>query len=166
VIEVVGISKRFGTVPALNGLSFTVPEGKIFGLIGPNGAGKTTTIRILSALVRPDAGTVFLNGVGLKSPTQIRRMIGALIEQPGLYTRLTVCEFLHFFARLYDLPARSAHARIEELLELLEIEEFQDERLAGFSMGMKQKISLARILLHDPPIPSCCWMSLLLVLIR
>jgi len=146
------VHKKFGSQRALDGLSLMVPEGKVFGLIGPNGAGKTTTIRILCGLIRPDQGSVEINGAGLEEPQKIRSMVGALIEQPGLYGKLTLLEYLTFFSRLHDLHRSQARKRIQELLELLELEDLVRERLQGFSLGMKQKVALARILLHDPPV--------------
>lgn len=152
MIRIEDIYKRFGTIQALDGLSFEVPAGKVFGLIGPNGAGKTTTIRILSGLVRPDAGRALLDGLGQDRPIETRRMFGALIEQPGLYGKLTLVEYLTFFSRLYDLERKPARRRIQDLCELLDLDTKSRERLQGFSLGMKQKVALARILLHNPPI--------------
>jgi ABC-2 type transport system ATP-binding protein len=152
MIRIDDVRKRFGAVKALDGLSLEVPAGKVFGLIGPNGAGKTTTIRILAGLIRPDAGGVLLNSIGPDRPIETRRILGALIEQPGLYGKLTLVEYLTFFSRLYDLGRKQAHNRIQELCELLDLDERSGERLQGFSLGMKQKVALARILLHDPPI--------------
>jgi ABC-2 type transport system ATP-binding protein len=152
MIRIDDIYKRFGTVQALDGLSLDVPAGKVFGLIGPNGAGKTTTIRILAGLVRPDRGRALLDGMGQDRPIETRRMLGALIEQPGLYGKLTLVEYLTFFSRLYDLERKQARTRIQELCELLDLDPKSRERLRGFSLGMKQKVALARILLHDPPI--------------
>ena len=111
MIRIEDIYKRFGTVQALDGLSLEVPAGKVFGLIGPNGAGKTTTIRILAGLVRPDAGRALLDGLGQDCPIETRRMLGALIEQPGLYGKLTLVEYLTFFSRLYDLERKQARRR-------------------------------------------------------
>ena len=152
MIRIEDIHKSFGAVKALDGLSLEVPAGKVFGLIGPNGAGKTTTIRILAGLIRPDAGGVLLNGIGPDRPIETRRILGALIEQPGLYGKLTLVEYLTFFSRLYDLDRKRAQSRIQELCGLLDLDERSGERLQGFSLGMKQKVALARILLHDPPI--------------
>jgi ABC-2 type transport system ATP-binding protein len=152
MITISHVFKYFGSVKALDGLSLEVPAGEIFGLIGPNGAGKTTTIRILSGLLRPDAGEVRLDGAGPGEHRKIRRMTGALIEQPGLYGKLTLLEYLRFFARLYDLSEAQAHDRIGTLTDLLELNPLGGKRLQGFSLGMKQKVALARILLHDPPI--------------
>ncbi len=152
MIQLEDVHKRFGPIKALDGLSLEVPPGRIFGLIGPNGAGKTTTIRILAGLLRPDKGTVRVNGVDLARPMEARRSLGALIEQPGLYGKLTLIEYLTFFAKLYDLDARQARSRIEELCELLDLDAGKQERLHGYSLGMKQKVALARILLHDPPL--------------
>jgi ABC-2 type transport system ATP-binding protein len=152
MIRIEDVYKRFGTVKALDGLSLEVPSGKVFGLIGPNGAGKTTTIRILAGLLRPDAGRMFLNGLGQERSIEIRRMLGALIEQPGLYGKLTLVQYLTFFSRLYDLDRRQARQRIQDLCKLLDLDAKSRDRLQGFSLGMKQKVALARILLHDPPI--------------
>jgi len=152
MITLRNVCKQFGTVRALDGLTLEVPAGGIFGLIGPNGAGKTTTIRILAGLLRPDAGEVRLDGIGPNEHVKIRRMTGALIEQPGLYGKLTMMEYLRFFARLYDLGEARARERIRTVTDLLELDAQKKERLQGFSLGMKQKVALARILLHDPPI--------------
>lgn len=152
MIRIEEVYKRFGTVQALDGLSLEVPAGEVFGLIGPNGAGKTTTIRILAGLIYPDAGRALLDGLGQDSPVETRRRFGALIEQPGLYGKLTLVEYLTFFARLYDLERKQARRRIQELCGLLDLDAKSRERLQGFSLGMKQKLALARILLHDPPI--------------
>ncbi len=152
MIRIEDVHKSFGTVKALDGLSLEVPPGKVFGLIGPNGAGKTTTIRILAGLLRPDEGRAFLNGLGQDRSIETRRILGALIEQPGLYGKLTLQEYLTFFARLYDLDRGQARKRIQDLCELLDLNVQTRERLQGFSLGMKQKVALARILLHDPPI--------------
>ncbi len=152
MITVEHLHKSFGKTKALDGLSLEVPSGKVFGLIGPNGAGKTTTIRILSGLIRPDSGSVQLNGAGPDQYLKIRQLTGALIEQPGLYGKLTLREYLIFFSRLYNLERAQGRKRIQELLELMELKDRRDERLHGFSLGMKQKVALARILLHDPPI--------------
>ena len=94
MIRLTNVYKSFGPIRALNGLSLEVPAGRVFGLIGPNGAGKTTTIRILSGILLPDAGQISLNGIGLDKPLQARRMLGALIEQPGIYGRLNLLEYL------------------------------------------------------------------------
>jgi len=152
MIRIEDVHKSFGTVKALDGLSLEVPAGKVFGLIGPNGAGKTTTIRILAGLVRPDAGRALLNGLGQDRPIETRRMLGALIEQPGLYGKLTLVEYLTFFSQLYDLDRKQAQRRIQDLCGLLDLDAKNRQRLQGFSLGMKQKVALARILLHDPPI--------------
>ena len=152
MIRIEDVHKSLGTVKALDGLSLEVPAGKVFGLIGPNGAGKTTTIRILTGLIRPDSGRVLLNGLGPDRSMETRRMLGALIEQPGLYGKLTLVEYLTFFSRLYDLERKLERSRIRELCGLLDLDEQNRERLQGFSLGMKQKVALARILLHDPPI--------------
>jgi len=152
MIRLNNVTKHFGTVRALDRLTLQIPAGKIFGLIGPNGAGKTTTIRILAGLLRPDFGNVEFDGIHGDRYLAIRRMTGALIEQPGLYGKLTMTEYLHFFARLYDLKSKKSRQRIRTVIEMLELGGFEEKRLQGLSLGTKQKVALARILLHDPPV--------------
>jgi ABC-2 type transport system ATP-binding protein len=152
LLQAKNLSMAFGGLVVFKNISLDISEHQIVALIGPNGAGKTTTIRILAGLIRPDAGGLLLNGIGPDRPIETRRILGALIEQPGLYGKLTLVEYLTFFSHLYDLDRKQAHGRIRELCGLLDLDERSGERLQGFSLGMKQKVALARILLHDPPI--------------
>lgn len=153
VIDVTELSKTFADVPAVQGLSFQVEAGEVVGLLGPNGAGKTTTLRMLATLLKPDAGTITLNGIDvLKKPQQARATLGYVSGDTGLYDRLTGRETLHYFAKLYGLSKRQADARIDELDAQLELGSALT-RLAGEgSSGMKQKLSVARGILHDPPV--------------
>ena len=153
MIVVDGLGKRFGSLDAVHDLSFTVGDGEIFGLLGPNGAGKTTTVRMLAGLVAPTAGTATLNGHDLARETEpVRRMTGILTEAPGLHERLTARQNLAYYARLYDLRGRTAKAAVARHLDLVGMTEHADRRVAGFSKGMRQKIAIARALLHDPQV--------------
>lgn len=153
MIEARSLVKTFGARTALDGLTFSVPEGQIHGLLGPNGAGKTTTTRILAGLMRPDAGQAWVGGHDVAAhPERVRESIGILTEVPGLYERLNAYEYLEFFGRVHGLAAASRRARIEELMRLLGVWELRDHRLRSFSKGMKQKIAIARALIHEPPV--------------
>ncbi len=153
VIDVTNISKTFAAVRAVHELSFQVQAGEIVGLLGPNGAGKTTTLRVLATLLKPDAGAISLNGIDvLKKPQQARANLGYVSGDTGLYDRLTGRETLRYFARLYGFSKRQADARIDALDEQLGLGAALT-RLAGEgSSGMKQKLSIARGILHDPPV--------------
>lgn len=153
VIDVTNISKTFESVRAVHELTFQVQAGEVVGLLGPNGAGKTTTLRMLATLLKPDAGTISLNGIDvLKKPQQARASLGYVSGDTGLYDRLTGRETLRYFARLYGFSTRQADARIDELDAQLGLGSALT-RLAGEgSSGMKQKLSIARGILHDPPV--------------
>ena len=153
MIDARGITKTFGTVHAVRDLDVRVGPGEVFGLLGPNGAGKTTTLRILATLVKPDAGTATVAGHDvLRRPEEVRRLIGVVNGGMGLYDRLTGREVLHYFGRLYGMGRRAVEARIAELDDLLGLGETLGRRCGGFSTGMKQKIVIARAVLHDPPV--------------
>jgi ABC-2 type transport system ATP-binding protein len=151
MIEAKGLAKRFGNREALHSISFQVDEGEIYGLLGRNGAGKTTTVRILACLLRPSAGEARVAGYDIRTDApEIRARIGILTEVPGLYERLSAWEYLDFFGDVYALPRAERHARAEELLRMMGIWEVRDMRLRGYSKGMKQKVAIARALLHRP----------------
>jgi len=137
---------------AVDGLSFDVEAGEIYGLLGPNVAGKTTAMRLLSALLRPTAGTATVAGYSItEQPDQVRERIGILTEVPGLYTRLTPAEYLDFYAQIYGIeraPARAA--RVEELLRLVSHWDRRHSVMRTFSKGMQQRIAIARALIQDP----------------
>ncbi|HZT05643.1 MAG TPA: ABC transporter ATP-binding protein [Chloroflexota bacterium] len=153
MIEAHGLIKRFGEKRALNGMTFSVPEGRIYGLLGPNGAGKTTTMRILACLLNPDGGSAWVAGVdAARNPEKVRSTIGILTEVPGLYDRLKAGEYLDFFAQMYGLQGSQRRARIEGLMRLLDIWDARNERLRSFSKGMKQKVAIARALIHRPQV--------------
>jgi len=146
------LSRRFGDRLALDDVSFTLEPGEIFALLGPNGAGKTTTLRILAGLIAPTTGSVEIDGqrMGPQSAPQLRARIGFLTEAPGLWDRLTVRDNLLVYARIYGLP--SPTRVVDEALKRFEIRDRADDRAAQLSKGLKQRVALARSLLHDPRI--------------
>jgi ABC-2 type transport system ATP-binding protein len=154
MIRAQGLVKDFspGPLRAVDRLSFDVQAGEIYGLLGPNGAGKTTAMRLLSALLRPTAGTATVAGYSvIDQPGQVRERIGILTEVPGLYARLTPAEYLDFYAQMYGLDrAPSRAARIEELLRLVGLWDRRQSMMRTFSKGMQQRIAIARALVHDP----------------
>ena len=151
MIRIEGLEKRYGAVHAVAGVSLTARDGRITGLLGPNGAGKTTTLRILSSLVRPDAGQVFIDDIDvLAQPMEALRHVGILPDGRGLYPRLTAREHIAYFGRLQGLGGKSLDRRIDELTELLGMEDILDRRTAGFSRGERTKVAIARALVHQP----------------
>ena len=153
MIQVQGLSKSFGKVRAVKDLSFTVEPGEIYGLLGPNGAGKTTTLRILATLLRADRGSATVDGWDIsKQPEKLRANIGVVNGGMGLYERLTGREILHYFGRLYGMSFERIEGRIRELDNILKLSDTLPRRAGGYSTGMKQKIVVARAVLHDPPV--------------
>jgi sodium transport system ATP-binding protein len=152
-VDVQELRKRFGAVQAVDGVSFQAGPGEICGVLGPNGAGKTTTLRLLATTLRPDSGTAAVYGHDiLREPVAVRRAIGMLTASIGLYPRLTARENVAYFARLYGLSEAQTIRRIAALFRLLEMESYADRRTDTFSSGMKQKVAIARAVVHDPPI--------------
>jgi ABC-2 type transport system ATP-binding protein len=149
-----GLTRTFSASrPAVEDLSFEIQRGEIFTLLGPNGAGKTTTIRLLAGLIAPTSGRVYLDGGDLRDPGQLvkaHRLIGVLPETPGLYEALTAYRNLQFFGRLNSMPAVDVDRRIRELLEEFDLWDRRNEPVATFSKGMKQKVAIARAMLHNP----------------
>jgi sodium transport system ATP-binding protein len=138
---------------AVQDISFEVHPGEIYGLLGPNGAGKTTTLRMVSGLLRPTSGAVFINGLDVTSRAEdVKRQIGFLTANTGLYARLSVVEVLRYFAELYDLPRTVAKSRIEQLVDMLSMHAFMNTRCGALSTGQKQRTNIARALIADPPI--------------
>ncbi len=151
MISVNGIHKSFGNVRAVRGVSFDAPDGKITGLLGPNGAGKSTTLRILYTVLKPDQGSASIDGADVvEDALEARQRIGALPHGAGLYPHLTARENVAYFARLCGLDKSEIDDRVDEIVRLLEIEDFADRRTKGFSQGQRTKVSLARALVHDP----------------
>jgi sodium transport system ATP-binding protein len=151
VIAIEGLSKRYGGVRAVNGVSFRADDGKVTGLLGPNGAGKTTTLRMLSSLVRPDAGRALVDGIDVAThPHQALARLGVLPDGRGLYPRLSAREHLEYFGALHGLGQAALRERIHHLVELLDMASIIDRRVAGFSQGERTKVAIARALVHDP----------------
>ncbi len=140
-------------IQALRGISFSVPAGEVFGLLGPNGAGKTTTLRIIMGLVSPDSGYAEIDGVRTgPNSAAVRANIGMVSTNDGVYPWLTVREMLMYFADLYAVPSDLARERLERLVDQLRLAQFLDQRCCTLSTGQKQRVILARGLMHDPPV--------------
>ncbi len=147
------LTKNFGSVRAVSKLNLKIPFGKTYGLLGPNGAGKTTTVRMLNAIISKTSGNASVGGYDLVTQNEdIRRICGFLPESPGLYSKLTAKEFLEFIGELYYLPKDIISARINELLELFDLEGRENDLLESYSRGMKQKVCLCAALIQDPEI--------------
>jgi len=150
-LELDGISKSYGSVRALNRVSFSVPPGTILGLLGPNGAGKSTTMKSILGLVRPDEGTIRIFGEDvLRDPPAAKRQIGYVPESPSLYEFLTGTEYLDFIADLYGLDRATRRERIGQFLTGLELAGHEDSLISGYSQGMRQKVALIAALAHRP----------------
>jgi ABC-2 type transport system ATP-binding protein len=153
-IETEGLTKRFGSLTAVDHLSFKVGEGEILGLLGPNGAGKTTTVRMLACIISPSEGSARVAGYEVsRDSLKIRQMVGILTENPSVYDRLTAYENMDFFAEAYGVSdTQERQNRIRKLLEFFELWERRNGKVATLSKGMKQKLAIARALVHEPPI--------------
>ncbi len=151
MIKTDGLTRRFGDITAVSDLHLDVEKGEVFGFLGPNGAGKTTTIRMLAALIAPTSGKATLAGLQVGEENRmIRQTVGVLTETPGLYKRLSAMDNLVFFAKLYGVA--NPQARAEEYLRLFELWDRRDHLAGSFSKGMRQKLAIARAMLHEPQI--------------
>lgn len=150
-VQIRNLTVSYGTLKAVRGISFEIPKGDVFGFIGPNGAGKSTTIKVLATLIRPDAGIVKIDGISVPdNPMTIRRKIGYMPDYFGTYEDLTAAEYLHFFAAAYQLPRADRERTIADVLQLTDLSQKADAAVDSLSRGMKQRLGLARVLLHDP----------------
>lgn len=153
VIEVDHLQRTFGEQNAVDGVTFTVASGEVFGLLGPNGAGKTTTVRLLNGLLPPSAGMARVFGLDpVSQGAAIRRQTGVLTETPALYERLSARENLEFFATLQALPKPELTSRVDEMLEFFDLSSRAKDKVETYSKGMKQRLALARALIHRPPL--------------
>lgn len=153
IIEVEGLTRRFGPVTAVAGIDFTVEAGEIFGFLGPNGAGKSTTIKILATLLKPTSGRARLAGYDVTAhPAAVRRSIGMVFQDPALDDRLTAEENLRFHAVFYDVPKNVANGRLERVLEMVGLADRRRALVRTFSGGMKRRLEIARGLLHHPKV--------------
>ncbi len=151
MIRVENLHKSFGDVKAVRGVSFEAQDGRITGLLGPNGAGKSTTLRILYTVLKPDSGTVTIDGVDVVGDElAARSRIGTLPHGSGLYPHLTARENIAYYAKLYDMSPGIIDERVQTVIDQLDINDFADRRTKGFSQGQRTKVSLARSLVHEP----------------
>ena len=155
MITIDGLTRRFGDVTAVDSLTLTIDEGEVFGLLGPNGAGKTTTIRMLAGLIGKTAGDAWVAGCRVGHPAtarQLRSLVGLMPEEAGLYPDLSAARTLDFYGRLYQVSAADRAERTERLLTMLDLWDRRDVRVRTFSKGMKQRLTIARALINDPPV--------------
>ena len=155
MIEIEGLTRRFGEVTAVDGLTLTIGEGEVFGLLGPNGAGKTTTVRMLACLISRTAGQARIGGYSIGdagAARKIRSMIGLMPEEAGLYPDLSAVRTLDFYGRLNRVPGALRAERTERLLTLLGLWDRRNSPVKTYSKGMRQRLALARALIHDPPV--------------
>ncbi|MEQ1730401.1 MAG: ATP-binding cassette domain-containing protein [Vicinamibacterales bacterium] len=151
MIAINGLRKQFGHVEAVRNVSLSAADGTVTGLLGPNGAGKTTTLRMLSGLMRPDAGTILVDGADVVAdPIGAQRHMGLLPDSRGLYPRLTPREHIRYFGELHGMAKGEIRERSDALLKRLGLEAIADRRVAGFSQGERTKVALARALVHGP----------------
>ncbi|MBP2031529.1 sodium transport system ATP-binding protein [Clostridium algifaecis] len=152
MLEIKGVSKKFKQTKVVDNLSFNVHEGEIVGLLGENGAGKTTTLRMISTMLKPSEGSIEINGYDVvRNPSKVRREIGILFGgEVGIYDRLSARENMEYFGKLYGMNQDEINKRIDELTEDLEMGEYMDRKAGKFSRGMKQKVSIARTIIHSP----------------
>ncbi len=142
-----------GEVVAADGVSFTAAAGRVLGLLGPNGAGKTTTLRMLATILTPTSGTALVDGIDVvRDPLSVRRRIGYLSGSTGVYERMTAREMVAYFGRLHQMSEERIERRTREIFALLRMEDFADRMAGTFSSGQKQKLSIARTIIHDPPV--------------
>lgn len=152
-IEVHGLSRYFGDIKAVDRVSYTVESGEVFGVLGPNGSGKTTMVRLINGVLAPTEGEVRVFGLDpITRGPDVRRQTGVLTETPSLYERLTARDNLRLFGTLYDVPEAQLPARVDAALELFGLTERADDKVGGYSKGMKQRLALARALIHEPQI--------------
>jgi ABC-2 type transport system ATP-binding protein len=152
-IEVRGLSRYFGTLRAVDRVTYSVEPGEVFGVLGPNGSGKTTMVRLLNGVLTPSEGEAHVLGLDpMTHGPDVRRQTGVLTETPSLYERLTAHDNLTLFGTLYDVPESKLAARVNETLELFGLSERANDKAGGFSKGMKQRLALARALIHEPQI--------------
>ncbi|QUL99122.1 MAG: ABC transporter ATP-binding protein [Candidatus Fermentithermobacillus carboniphilus] len=151
LLSVRGVTKDYGKRRAVDDVSFDVEKGEIFGLLGPNGAGKTTLVSMISGLIRPTTGDIFLDGKSvLREPMEVKRRLGVVPQEIALYPTLTALENLRFWAKMQDVPAREEPSRIERVLEITGLSERRKDMVGTFSGGMKRRLNIAVALLHNP----------------
>ncbi|KPJ79618.1 MAG: hypothetical protein AMS19_10810 [Gemmatimonas sp. SG8_23] len=152
MIRFSGLTKRYGPLTAVRDLTLSVGEGEVYALLGPNGAGKTTALRCLATLLAPSSGSASVDGIDVREdPVAVRRRLAFLAASMGLYERLSARELIAYFGRLHGIPEAVLGPRVEEMIELFGIGGFADRMCSRLSTGQRQRVSLARALVHDPP---------------
>ena len=153
IVSIKGLSKAFGSHRVLKNIDLDVKKGEFITIFGPNGAGKTTLMKIMSTLVEPSGGSIVIDGFDVKDdPVDIRKRIGSISHETYLYSELTAEENLRFFGRMYGMDKNHLDARVDELIEQVGLEYRSNDRVGTFSRGMKQRLSIARALIHEPSI--------------
>lgn len=153
MIRVEGVSHRFGSMQVLHDVWFQVPKGEVFGFIGPNGAGKTTTLRMMATLLEPDQGRVLVDGYDVvERPLDVRRVLGFMPDGFGVYERVTVDEYLEFFSAAYGIEPHARKRTVDAVMELTDLGPLRTRLVSAMSKGMKQRLAIARTLLHDPSV--------------
>ena len=153
MIDLINLTKDYGTTIAVNNLNLHVASGEIYGFIGPNGAGKTTTIRMMGGIIEPSSGSIIIDGIDMKeNPVAAKKIIGVVPDRPFLYEKLTGAEFLKFIADIYEVDAKSVRQRSDDLLRQFALWDWANEIIEAYSHGMKQRLIIAAALMHDPKI--------------
>lgn len=153
MIELRGLTKKYGSFTAVNGIDLTVPPGELFGFLGPNGAGKTTSLRMIAGILQPTAGTVRIGGIDMAAdPVAAKARMGFIPDRPFIYEKLTGAEFLRFVAGLYDQRGSEVEHRARELMALFDLEAWRDELVESYSHGMRQKLIIASAFVHRPDV--------------
>ena len=153
MIELTGLTKRYGSFTAVDAIDLTVPKGELFGFLGPNGAGKTTTLRMIAGILRPSAGTVKIGEVDVTThPMQAKSILGYIPDRPYIYEKLTGAEFLRFVAGLYGQNGKDIEHRGRELLALFDLDDWRDELVESYSHGMRQKLIISSAFIHKPDV--------------
>ncbi|NQU77010.1 MAG: ABC transporter ATP-binding protein, partial [Planctomycetes bacterium] len=148
-----GLTKVYNEIVALKDLNLTIPKGKVYGFIGHNGAGKTTTIRILAGLLRPTSGKAYIAGVDLTGHRdRLKKLVGYMPDEFGVYDQMRVWEYLDFFGSAFKIPRKKRKKRIDEVLDITQGEYLRDRFVDTLSKGMKQRVGIARTLMHDPQV--------------
>jgi ABC-2 type transport system ATP-binding protein len=153
MIELRGLTKKFGSFTAVNRIDLKVPAGELFGFLGPNGAGKTTSLRMIAGILQPTAGTVSIGGIDINAdPVAAKSKLGFIPDRPFIYEKLTGGEFLRFVAGLYEQEGAQVEHRARELLALFDLEEWRDELVESYSHGMRQKLIISSAFVHRPEV--------------
>jgi len=153
MIDLINLTKDYGTTIAVNNLNLQVASGEIYGFIGPNGAGKTTTIRMMGGIIEPSSGSIIIDDIDMKkNPVTAKKIIGVVPDRPFLYEKLTGAEFLKFIADIYEVDAQAVRQRSDNLLRQFALWDWANEIIEAYSHGMKQRLIIAAALMHDPKI--------------